>query len=362
MFTKIIEKLTITPQTIPLIVAIAAVTAGNSHANEGLDVASAYSTQNTLGQVGANAEYQFSPSTHPAAVPPAEDEMRVTLLGTGSPVPSDTRYGMSTLVQAGGLNLLFDAGRGATVRMTQAGVPLGEIDGIFITHFHSDHVNGIGDLWLTGFIPAFGGREGDLHLYGPIGVNELALGLRKAHADDINVRVADGELERDTTGLVAHEFPEEGVIFEQDGVAVTMFEVLHDPAGAIDPAMGYRVDYDGRSVLISGDTVPHENVIKYGTGVDLLIHEVAEFEDITALPQVYAHHTNPRQAGKIFTETAPRLAVYSHIVNGTSSAAPGVSEEELLRRTRLNYDGALKVGEDLMSFLINDEAIRIYKP
>lgn len=363
MFTKIIEKLTIKSQKNLLIVVITATTgAGNSHANEEQDVASAYSTQSISGQVDASDEYRFQPSSHPAAVPPDEDEMRVTLLGTGSPVPSDTRYGMSTLVQAGGLNLLFDAGRGATVRMTQAGVPLGDIDGIFITHFHSDHLNGLGDLWLTGFIPAFGGREGDLHLYGPIGVKELAEGLRQAHADDINVRVADGELERDTTGLVAHEFPEEGVVFEQDGVAVTMFEVLHDPAGAIDPAMGYRVDYEGRSVLISGDTVPHENVIKYGSGVDLLIHEVAEFEDTTALPQVYAHHTNPRQAGKIFTETAPRMAVYSHIVNGTSSEAPGVSEEELLRRTRVNYDGPLKVGEDLMSFLMNDEEIRIYKP
>ncbi|MBM7454950.1 ribonuclease Z [Oceanisphaera litoralis] len=286
----------------------------------------------------------------------------MTLLGTGSPVPSSTRYGMSTLVQAGGLNLVFDAGRGAPVRMTQAGIPLGDIDGVFITHFHSDHVNGLSDIWMTGYVPAFGGRPGDLHLYGPTGLEELAAGLRHAHADDIEVRVADGELERHTTGLIAHEFAEPGVIFEQDGVTVTMFEVQHDPDHAIEPAMGYRVDYNERSVLISGDTIPHENVIKYGTGVDLLIHEVAEFEDITALPEVYAHHTNPRQAGEIFTTTAPRLAVYSHIVNGTSSVAPGISDEELLRRTRENYSGPLLVGQDLMSFLITAEDIDVYKP
>lgn len=319
-------------------------------------------TETVAADATEGAAYKHEPSTHPATSALADDEMRVTLLGTGSPVPNDKRYGMSTLVQAGGLNLVFDAGRGGPVRMTQAGVPMGEIDGVFITHFHSDHVNGLADLWLTGFVPAFGGREGTFDVYGPTGVEDLVAGLRHAHADDIDVRVADGEVERDTTEIVAHEFPEEGVIFDRNGVTVTMFEVLHDPDDVIDPAVGFRVDYAGRSVLISGDTIPHENVITHGTGVDLLIHEVAEFEDTTALPQVYSHHTNPRQAGEIFTTTAPRMAVYSHIVNGTSSEAPGVSEEELIRRTRENYDGPLTVGEDLMSFLITDEEIDIYEP
>lgn len=307
-------------------------------------------------------DYLHRPSTHPASEAPEEGQMRVTLLGTGSPVPSDTRYGMSTLVQAGGHNLVFDAGRGAAVRLTQAGVPIGQIDGVFITHYHSDHVNGLSDLWMTGYVPAFGGREGTFNVYGPTGAEALVAGLRQAHNDDIAVRVADGELERDTTEIAAHEFAGDGVVFDQDGVTVTVFEVQHDPNNAIEPAMGYRVDYAGRSVLISGDTVPNQNVIDYGTGVDLLIHEVAEFEDTSALPQVYAHHTNPRQAGDIFTETAPRMAVYSHIVNGTSSKAPGVSDEELERRTRETYDGPLTVGRDLMSFLLTEEDIDIHEP
>lgn len=307
-------------------------------------------------------DYLHKPSTHPASQQPASDQMRVTLLGTGSPVPSDTRYGMSTLVQAGGHNLVFDAGRGATVRLTQAGVPIGQIDGVFLTHYHSDHVNGLSDLWMTGYVPAFGGRDGAFNIYGPTGVEDLVSGLRQAHNDDIAVRVADGELERDTTEITAHEFAEEGVVFDEGGVTVTAFKVQHDPNNAIEPAMGYRVDYAGRSVLVSGDTVPNENVIKYGTGVDLLIHEVAEFEDTSALPQVYAHHTNPRQAGDIFTKAAPRMAVYSHIVNGTSSEAPGVSDEELERRTRENYEGPLTVGRDLISFLLTEEDIDIYEP
>ena len=312
---------------------------------------------------GDEAQHKHEPSSHPATTAaPADDEMRVTLLGTGSPVPSEERYGMATLVQAGGLNLVFDAGRGATTRMTQAGVSPGQIDGVFITHFHSDHVNGLGDLWLTGFVPAFGGREGSFDVYGPTGVDDLVAGLRQAHSDDIDVRVADGEVERDTTDIAAHEFTEEGVIFDQDGVTVTMFEVLHDPAGAIDPAMGFRVDYADRSVLISGDTVPHDNVVEHGTGVDLLIHEVAAFEDPDVLPQVSSHHTSPREAGEIFSAAAPRMAVYSHIVNGTSEEAPGIPEEELVNRTRENYDGPLTVGEDLMSFLVTDEEIDTHLP
>ncbi|WP_416061614.1 MBL fold metallo-hydrolase [Rhodococcus indonesiensis] len=309
--------------------------------------------------VAATGGASADDAPHPAAAPVAEGEMRVTLLGTGSPVPSTTRYGMSTLVQANGLNLVFDAGRGATVRLNQAGVPLGQIDGVFLTHFHSDHVNGLDDLWLTGFIPAFGGREGTFDVYGPTGVKNITDGLAQTFRNDIDVRVADGEVDRATTTIVPHEFDRDGVVFDRDGVKVTMFEVRHDPADAIRPAVGYRVDYAGRSVLISGDTVPVDNVVRYGTGVDVLIHEVAEFEDPAALPSVYAHHTNPRQAGEIFTETAPKMAVYSHIVNGIPGRVPGVTDEVLVERTRETYDGPLTVGADLMSFTITADDVRV---
>src|SRR5262245_249422 len=89
----------------------------------------------------------------------AQSPFKVTLLGTGSPVPSVERFGPSILVEAGGQKLLFDCGRGASQRLWQLKIPLGKIDALFLTHLHSDHVVGIPDLWLTGWIPAVYGRR-----------------------------------------------------------------------------------------------------------------------------------------------------------------------------------------------------------
>lgn len=298
-------------------------------------------------------------STHPAGTAPAEGELRVTLLGTGSPIPSTERFGFSVLIQAGEKNYVIDAGRGAIIRLIQAGVEAGEIDGLFLTHFHSDHVISIDDLWMTGYVPAFGGREGTFNVYGPEGVGNIVDNLRDAFQNDIDVRVADGEVDRDTTGIQAHEFKEDGVIFDQDGLQVTMFEVQHDPADVIKPSKGFRIDYAGKSVLISGDTIPHENVVEYGRGVDLMLHEVAAFQDRDVLPQVISHHTTPDQAGEIFAEAQPELAVYTHFVNGIPGKVAGISDEEMISRTKENYDGEVVLGEDLMSFLITDEGIEV---
>lgn len=290
-----------------------------------------------------------------------DKEIRVTLLGTGSPVPSATRFGHSTLVQANGLNLVFDAGRGATIRLNQLGVPLGQVNGVFLTHFHSDHINGLSDLWMTGFIPALGGREGGFHLYGPEGVQHLGEGLMSTYELDVAVREADGEVDRESTTVVPHEFSQDGVIFEQDGVTVTMFEVEHDANGAIKPAVGYRVDYGKSSVLISGDTRPTGNVITYGRNVDLLLHEVADFPDPTlpVLQPVYSHHTNPQQAGQIFSQTKPAMAAYTHIVRGAPPQIPNVPLTTIVERTRESYDGPLTVGEDLMTFIVQDRTISV---
>jgi len=256
------------------------------------------------------------PETRAAIPAPSKDEMAVTLLGTGTPVASPDRFGPATLVEAGGLTLLFDTGRGVTIRLNQLDIPFGKgIDAIFLTHYHSDHVNGLPDIWMVGYLP--GPRAGRVkpmrlwgptgQLYGPTGVSRIAKNLMEAFSDDIRIRMADEHVPEAATQIEAHDFGSDGVIFDQDGVKVTAFEVNHGPL--IKPAFGYRVDHAGRSVAISGDTKFNENVIKYGTGVDLLIHEVcvmpAALANNAVVQRIMDHHTSAEDAGTVFARAKP---------------------------------------------------------
>lgn len=274
-------------------------------------------------------------------------EIKVTLLGTGTPRPMIDRFGMSTLVQAGGETLLFDAGRGCTIRLAQAGVPLKGVTKLFLTHLHSDHTVGIPDLWLMGWIFQ---REVPLEVWGPKGTKEMVEGLEKAYAYDVHVRRdVDEQFPAKGVEVQVREISE-GVVYERNGVKVTAFLVDHGP---VKPAFGYRVDYGGHSVVLSGDTRPSENLVKHAQGADVLVHEVysATAEDLKDPKEqtILNHHTTPEQAGEIFSRVKPKLAVYSHIGRGR------VSREELMRRTRTTYKGPLEVGEDLMRIEVGKE-------
>ena len=284
-------------------------------------------------------------------------DFRVTLLGTGDPTPSIERFGPSTLVEAGSEKLLFDVGRGATQRILQLGMPLRDVTGVFLTHLHSDHIVGIPDLWLTGWLsPRFGGRMTAFRVWGPVGTEELMSGLESAYQADIRIRIADQNYTPKGISIEAEEISE-GVVYERNGVRVTAFDVDH--GDLIKPAMGYRVDYAGRSIVISGDTRYSENLIRFATGTDLLIHEVAAvkaelFSRSAGTRAIIDHHTTPEQAGRVFNRVKPGLAVYSHItlVFDSTTAAPTL--EDLESRTRTSYTGALQIGEDLMSFEIGN--------
>lgn len=295
-----------------------------------------------------------------AEQPASPDEIIVTLLGTGAPEPSPTRFGPATLVQAGGLSLLFDAGRGVTVRLYQLGISSGKgIDAVFLTHYHSDHVAGLPDLWMTGYMfGPFGSRTKPMRLWGPSdgtaapsGAAKLAKGLTEAFSDDMRIRQADEHITPAATRIEAHDFHEDRVVFNEAGVKVTAFAVNH--GDLIKPSVGYRVDYGSRSVTISGDTQLDENLIKHAAATDLLIHEVfAISAKLAALPQlkpVAAHHTSPEQAGTVFSRVKPKLAVYSHFV-----LIGGTTAEEIVSRTRSTYQGPLEAGEDLMRFTIGN--------
>ncbi len=286
---------------------------------------------------------------------------RVTLLGTGSPTPRADRYGAATLVEAGSKILLFDAGRGTSLRIWQMGIPLRDLDAVFVTHFHHDHISGLADLWLTGWLPpAFGRRQQALPIFGPTGIETVTRGLLTAYSRDIEIRTADEGLPAAGATFDVVEFSAGGAIYDQDDLKVTAFPVNHGEL--ITPAYGYRIDYAGRSVLISGDTRFDENIIEAGRGVDVVIHEVVAaderlYERTPALVAIKDHHTTPEEAGIVFREIQPKLAVYTHLVRLSSPDIPELSSTDLVAQTRRTYSGPLVVGHDLMSIEIGDDIV-----
>ena len=292
------------------------------------------------------------------------NDFRVTLLGTGVPTPRPDRFGPSTLIEAGDQKLLIDAGRGAAIRLFQIGIPIGRIDALLLTHFHSDHTSGIPDIWLTGWLEShFGTRRRPFQVLGPTGAKALMANLEKAYAADIEIRTADEKLPREGVAVAVEEFNSDGAIYQKNGVSVIAFEVDH--GDLIKPAYGYRIEYGGRSVVISGDTRFNENVIKFGTGADLLIHEVAiarpELMAESYIKRIMAHHTTAREAGMVFARTEPKLAAYTHLVLLASKDVSPATISDLIAETRKSYDGPLEVGEDLMCFEIG-QTVSVKRP
>ena len=180
--------------------------------------------------------------------------------------------------------------------------------------------------------------------------------LEKAYALDIAIRTEDERLPAEGIVIAVEEFAGDGIVYERKGLRVIAFEVDH--GDAIKPAYGYRIEFGGRVAVISGDTRFNANVIKYGAGADLLIHEVAIVRPELALEayiqRIMAHHTTAREAGTVFERTKPKLAAYTHLVFLASEQIPTASVDDLVAETRETYGGPLEVGEDLMSFEIEE--------
>jgi ribonuclease Z len=290
------------------------------------------------------------------APPPAPQTIRVTILGSGGgPAVNLRRYGPSILIEAGGQKLLFDCGRGVSFRLTELGIPLREVDKIFLTHLHSDHILSIPDLLLTGW--GVNGRTTPLEVWGPAGTRSMMDNMLKTFAFDIHIRRdVDEKFPADGIKVVSTDI-KEGLVYDRGGVKVTAYLVDHGP---VKPAFGYRVDYGGHSVGMSGDTRFSENLIKHDQGVDLLIHEVggrgarANFIKQGLTPAqaeaIVSHHSSPEDTAKVFNLVKPKLAVYAHGGN------PQIAAE-----VRKLYSGRVEVGQDLMTIDIGDQ-VEVHRP
>jgi len=263
-------------------------------------------------------------------------KMRVTLLGTGTPNLKDDQWGPSTLVQTGGTSLLFDCGRGTLLRIKQAGVNPEQISKVFLTHLHSDHIVGLPDLWLTGWGM---GRDAPLRLWGPKGTASVASHLMEAFSADVRGRQGPPQSLPGHLAEIEATEVQEGVVYAENGAKVTCFSVDH---GSFKPAFGFRVDCDGCSVVLSGDTRYSENLVKYSRGADVLVHDAwMAVEGSVALELV----ASPEEAAKAFNHTKPRLAVVSHYN----------TEEGLAERIRAAYHGELVLGKDLMRIEVGSD-------
>ena len=277
---------------------------------------------------------------------PTDQAVTVTFLGTGTPSPNPERFGAATLIEADGQRLLFDAGRGVVIRLSQIGLMPVDLDAVFLTHFHSDHVVGLPDLFLSRVILDAGrdGRDTPLALYGPTGTGQIAEGLTSAFAADLETRRHDERVPANRMGFAVIE-ADAGVVYDEGGLRVTMFAVDHGEF--IRPAVGYRIDYGESTIVLSGDTRFDPRIAEQAAGADLLAHETATADaSVAATPRfarILDHHTAPADVGRIFAMAKPRLAVVSHI--GLHGA---VDESDVAAGIRTTYTGPLVIAGDLM--------------
>lgn len=277
------------------------------------------------------------------------DTLKITLLGTGIPNPDVNAFGTATMIEAGEERVLIDCGRGTVVRMAQAGFPVGHIDTLILSHYHSDHYAGLLDLVMTGTIrQPFSNRGGPLHLYGPPGAEDIAEGLWQATKPDRDIRVADGEIDPEHMRIIPHVYEAEGTVYDRGGLKI--IAILVDHGEFIRPAYAFRVEYAGHVFVHSHDTRYNENLIAQAQGADVFVHEVAAAtgETMANFPGVKTaidHHATPGDVGRVFAQTQPRLAMLTHLVLLPPDPMPiGAVMAELAEE----YDQTVVVAEDLM--------------
>ena len=229
-----------------------------------------------------------------------DDGLHVYICGAGSPLPDPKRSGPCIGVLAGTQAFIFDAGTGGSRNLGPMGFPLGRTEQIFLTHLHSDHIDGLGEMLLGTWIN--GGRKAPTPVMGPLGTAQIVDGFNMAYQIDSTYRTAHHSADIANPagfGATSTEIELSGdssVVYDAGDVKITAFKVSHEP---VSPAYGYRIDYKDRSISISGDTAYDPNIAVASKGVDVLFHEALNKDMVTTMQKAAAGNGNPRVA-KIF--------------------------------------------------------------
>ncbi len=295
------------------------------------------------------------------AIDQLPDGLHVAICGSGAPLPDPHRSGPCTAVIAGKRMFVVDTGESAGRTLGRMGLGSGDAV-VLLSHFHSDHFDGLGNVALQRWA-GFNTRD-KLPVYGPPGVERIAAGFNEAYAIDSGYRTAHHGADvvpPSGAGLEARPFviPEgqdSAVIINEDGVKVTAFRVHHDP---VHPAVGYRFDYKGRSVVISGDTAPSAVLEAQSKGVDLLVHEALSPEMVAILrdgairagkprrakifSDIPGYHTSPEDAARAAQRSGAKALLLTHIIPPLPVRA---LEGPFMGDARKLYDGPLWIAHD----------------
>lgn len=298
--------------------------------------------------------------TDPSAALP--DGLHAYLCGTGSPMADATRAGACIAVIAGETRMIFDVGSGSMRVLGRMGFPVGKTERLFLTHLHSDHFDGLGELMVQSWVQ--GARGTPLPVSGPPGTIELAQGFNAAYALDATYRTAHhgaAIANPAGAGLAAEEIvipagADSVVVMKKGDLTVTAIRVSHDP---VKDAYGYRVDYKGRGIAISGDTAFDPRFARAAKGVDVIFHEALDRKLVSRMQQaatrngspaiakvmadIPGYHASPVEAAKIAQMAGARMLVFYHTIPPLPF---GIVESLFLEGTGEAYDGEIRISRD----------------